>query len=69
MNGTQQYCLEKMRGFCNRRLKISGMILIKFLFLGINFVKVTLFRCFSFSFTFFQIIYFGYLKNEYICAN
>ena len=53
-----------MRGLCKRRLKISGMFLIKFLFLGLNFAKVTLFRCFSFSFTFFfssSLIYFGYL--------
>ena len=53
MNGTQQYCPERMRGLCKRRLKISGMFLIKFQFLGLNFAKVTLLCCFSFSFTFF----------------
>ena len=42
-----------MRGLCKRRLKISGMFLIKFLSLGLNFAKVTLFCCFSFSYTFF----------------
>ena len=69
MNGTQQYCPKRMRGVCKRRLKISGMFPINVLFLGLNFAKDTLFRCFSFSFTFCQIIYFGYLKNEYIYAN
>ena len=69
MNGTQQYCPKTVQGLCKRRLKISGMFLIKFLFLGLNFVKVTLFRCFSFSFTFCQVTYFEYLKNEYIYAN
>ena len=44
------------------------MFLIKFLFLGLKFAKATLFRCFSFSFTVFQIIYLGYLKNEYAYA-
>ena len=48
MNGTQQYCLERARGLCKRRLKISGIFLIKFLFLGLNIAKVTLFCCFSF---------------------
>ena len=72
MNGTQQNCPERARGLCKRRLKISGMFLIKKLFLGLNFAKVTLFRCFSFSFTFCSfchIIYFEYLKNEYVYAN
>ena len=69
MNGTQQYCPERTRGLCKRRLKILGLFLIKFLFLGLNFAKVTLFRCFSFSFTFCQIIYFEYLKNEYTYLN
>ena len=63
MNSTQQYCPERARGLCKRRLKISGMFLIKFLFLGLNFAKVTLFHCFLFSCTFCQIIYFEYLKN------
>ena len=66
MNGTQQYYSERIRGLCKSRLKISGMCLIKFLFLGLNFAKDTLFRCFSFFLTFVQIIYFGYL-NIYIC--
>ena len=66
MNGTQQYCPERARGLCKRRLNISGIFLITFLFLGLNIAKVTLFRCFSFSFTFCQIIYFEYLKNVYI---
>ena len=69
INGTQRNCPERIRGLCKRRLKISGMFLIKFLFLGLNFAKVPLFCCFSFSYTFCQIIYFGYLKNEYIYAN
>ena len=69
INGTQRYCPERMRGLCKRGLKISGMFLIKFLFLGLNFAKVTLFRCFWFSFTFCQVIYFAYLKNEYIYAS
>ena len=62
MNGTQQYCPERTRGLCKRRLKISGLFLIKFLFLGLNFAKITLFRCFSFSLTFCQIIYFNILR-------
>ena len=69
MHGTQQYCPERMRGLGKRRLKISGMFHIKFMILGLNFAKVTLFRCFSFSVTLCQIIYFGYHKNEYIYAN
>ena len=66
MNGIQQYCPDRTRGLCKRRLKITGLFLMKFLFLGLNFAKVTLFRCFSLSLTFWQIIYFEYLKNEYI---
>ena len=65
MNGIQQYYSERIRGLCKSRLKISGMFLIKFLVLGLNFAKNTLFRYFSFSFTFVHIIYFGYL-NIYI---
>ena len=57
MKGIQQYCTERTR------LKISDMFLIKFLFIGLNVSMVTLFRCFSFSFTFCQIIYFEYLTN------
>ena len=51
MNGSQQYCTERTRGPCKRRLKIPGRFLIKFLFLGLNFAKVNLLRCFSFSLT------------------
>ena len=69
IKGIQRYCLEKMRELCKRRLKISGMFLIKFLFLGLNTAKVPLFCCFSFSYTFCQIIYLGYLENEYIYVN
>ena len=64
MTGMQKYCPERARGLCKRPLKISVMFFIKFLFLGLNFAKVTLFRCFSHSVTFYQIIYFEYLKNE-----
>ena len=67
--GTQRYCPERMRELCTRRLKISGLFLIKFMFLGLNFAKVPLFCCFLGSYTFCQIIYFGYLKNKYIHAN
>ena len=56
INGSQRYYLERMRGLCKRRLKISGTFLIKFLFLGLNFAKVPLICCFSFSYTFCQII-------------
>ena len=68
INGTQQYCPERMRGLCKRQLKISEIFhnIIKCLFLGLNFAKVPLFCCSSFSYTFCQIIYFGYLKHEYI---
>ena len=59
MKGTQQYCPERMRGPYKRRLKFSGMFLIKIVFLGLNFAKVTLFCCFSFLLKSFQIIYFG----------
>ena len=34
MNGKQQYCPERMRGVCKRRLKIPDMFVIKFLFSG-----------------------------------
>ena len=37
------------RGICKGRLKSSGLFLIKFLFLVLNFAKVTLICCFSFS--------------------
>ena len=40
MNGTQQYCPDRMRGLCKGRLKISGTFLIKFLFLGLNFAHL-----------------------------
>ena len=46
MNGTQQYYPERTRGIC----KDSGLFLIKFLFLGLNFSKVTQFRYFLFLF-------------------
>ena len=72
MNGTQQNYPERARGLCKRRLKFSDMFLIKKMFLGLNFAKVNLFRYFSFSFkfcSFCQIIYFEYLKNEYVYAN
>ena len=64
MTGMQKYCPERARGLYKIPLKISGMFFIKFLFLGLNFAKVILFRCFSLSVTFYQIIYFEYLKNE-----
>ena len=54
---------------CEVFVKDDWKFLIKFLFLGLKFAKVTLFHCFSFSFSFFQIIYFEYLKNEYTYAN
>ena len=66
INDTQRYCLERIRRLCKRRLKISGMFLIKSLFLGLNVAKAPLFCCFSFSYTFCQTIYFGYPKNIYI---
>ena len=69
MKGTQQYCTERTPGLCKRQLKIPGRFLIKFLFLGLNFTKATLFRCFSFSLMFCTIIYFEYRKNEYIHVN
>ena len=61
-NGIQQYCPERTRGLCKRRLKISGLFLLKFLFLGLNFAKVTLFRCFSFSLTFVKLYILNILK-------
>ena len=41
--------------FCNRQLKIADRFVIKFLFLVLNCVKVTIFRCFSFSRTLFSV--------------
>ena len=52
MNGIQQYHPKRTRGLCKRRLKISGVFLIKYLFLGLNVAKVSLCRCFSFSLIF-----------------
>ena len=69
MNGIQKYSTERTRDLCKRRLKITGRLLIKFLFLVLNFAKVALFRCFSFSLTFCTIIYLQYCKNEYIHVN
>ena len=54
------------RCFDNMQLKISGRFLTQFLFLGLNFAKVTTFRCFSFSLMFCSIIYFQYRRNEYV---
>ena len=65
MSGTHQYCPERKRGLCKRRLKIPGL----FLLLGLNFAKVTLLRSFLFSLAFCKIIYFEYLKNEYTYGN
>ena len=69
MNGMQKYCMERARCFCNKQLKISGRFLIKFLFLVLNFAKVTIFRCFSFSLMFRSIIHFQYRKNKYVFVN
>ena len=70
INGTQRYCPERMRGLCKIRLKISGMFLIKCLFLGLNFAKVP-FAAFRFLIRFVKlyILIFEYLKNEYLHAN